>query len=134
MNIEELFKNNSLKSTNQRKKVIKIVDELADMATAKNIAEKCAQTVDYSTVYRIIDLFIEKGVFEKNLNYNNEIYYAIKEEHGHYIRCIKCHKKEKIDECPLDSIEKKLENEGYKVLNHTIQLDGICKECLTDEK
>lgn len=134
MSIEDLFKNNSLKSTNQRKIVIKVVDELGDMATAKNIAEKCEEKVDYSTVYRIIDLFIEKGVFEKNLNYNNEIYYSIKEEHGHYIRCIKCHKKEKIDECPLDAIEKKLENEGYKVLNHTIQLDGICKDCLTDGK
>lgn len=134
MSIEDLFKNNSLKATNQRKIVVKIVEELGDRATAKNVAEKCEKEVDCSTVYRIIDLFVEKGVFEKNLNYNNEIYYSIKEEHGHYIRCIKCHKKEKIDECPLDIIEKKLEDEGYKVLNHTIQLDGICKECLTQKK
>lgn len=132
--LKKLFKQYNLKITKQREYVINLVSELGDNATAKTIASKCTGIADYSTVYRIIDLFLEKSLFEKGINYNNEIYFSIKEEHGHYITCIKCHKKEKIEECPLDEIEKGLANEGYKVLSHTIQLDGICKKCLINNQ
>lgn len=130
MNITELFKSKNLKLTKQRRIVLDLISLLKDEATAKNIASRCINDVDNSTVYRIIDLFMERGLLDKNLNYNNEIYYSLKEEHGHYFTCIKCHKKEKI-ECPLEVVENKLEvNKGYKILNHTVQIEGICKKCL----
>lgn len=127
--MNEIFKRFNLKSTKQRERVLELVGELGDEATAINIASLCKDTVDNSTVYRIIDLFLEKGIFDRMINYNNEIYYSIKEEHGHYFTCIKCHHKEKI-ECPIDSIENNFVNKkGYKILNHTIHIDGICSEC-----
>ena len=76
-------------------------------------------------MYRIIELLLEKNVIEKNLNYNDEIYFRIKENHIHYIKCIKCHKKEEIEICPIENIEEK----GFKILNHKIEIDGICNEC-----
>lgn len=133
MNITELFKSKNLKLTNQRKIVLDLIVVLKDCATAKNIASKCTKDVDNSTVYRIIDLLLDRGILEKNLNYNNEIYYSLKEEHGHYFTCVKCHKKEKLDDCPLEGVEKELEDKkGYKILNHTVQIEGICKDCQND--
>lgn len=127
--MNELFKKFNLKSTKQRVTVLQLVKDLGDDATAINIASSCSDTVDNSTVYRIIDLFLEKGIFDRMINYNNEIYYCIKEEHGHYFTCVKCHRKEKI-ECPIDDIEKDFENEkGYKILSHTVHIDGICNDC-----
>lgn len=134
MNIDELFIKNKIKNTKQRKMVIIKIDELKDRATFKNISEKLKDSMNSSTIYRIIDMFLERNIIEKIVNYNEEIYYAIKEEHGHYFNCIKCHKKEKIEICPIEKIESDLETDGYQILNHTIQIDGICKECLQKNK
>lgn len=128
--MNELFKEKGIKVTKQRKIVFDLVNELKDNATAKNIACKCKKDVDNSTVYRIIDLFVLKDIFEKRVNYNEEIYYAIKEKHGHYFNCVKCHKMERIEECPIEDLEIKYKNEkGYEILNHTILINGICSDC-----
>ena len=130
MNIKQLFKDHNLKYTNQRSLVLNAVIELGDNATLKNIVNKCNNKVDNSTIYRIIELLIKNNIFDKQINYNNEIYYVLKEEHGHYFTCIECHNKEKIDECPLELVEHNLEeNKGYKILNHTVKIEGICNKC-----
>lgn len=121
--MEELLRKNNLKVTRQRLEVLNLINELDDNATIKNISNKIK--IDNSTMYRIIELLLEKNVIEKNLNYNDEIYFRIKENHIHYIKCIKCHKKEEIEICPIENIEEK----GFKILNHKIEIDGICNEC-----
>ncbi len=121
--MEELLRKNNLKVTKQRLEVLNLINELDDNATIKNISNKIK--IDNSTMYRIIELLLEKNVIEKNLNYNDEIYFRIKENHIHYIKCIKCHKKEEIEICPIENIEEK----GFKILNHKIEIDGICNEC-----
>lgn len=121
--MEELLRKNNLKVTKQRLEILNLINELDDNATIKNISNKIK--IDNSTMYRIIELLLEKNVIEKNLNYNDEIYFKIKENHIHYIKCIKCHKKEEIEICPIENIEEK----GFKILNHKIEIDGICNEC-----
>lgn len=128
MEFEEILRSNDLKITNSRILLLQIINNLDVDATNKNILEHI--NVDRSTIYRIIDLFLEKNIIEKNLNYQDEIYYSIKSEHSHYIKCVKCHKKEKIDICPITDLEKK----GYTILNHKIEVDGICHNCLTSKK
>ena len=127
--MENLFKNKQLRVTKQRSEVIDAVRKLQELATLKNIVTKCSD-VDQSTVYRIVDLLVAKNIFEKRVNYDEEIYYAIKEEHGHYFTCVKCHKREEITDCPLETLEQKFEQEkGYEILEHTVLINGICDEC-----
>lgn len=127
----EILKEKKLKLTDQRKIVFDLINKLGNDATASNLVLACSLEVDYSTVYRIINMFLEKGIIEKKLNYKDEIIYSLKEEHGHYFTCIKCHSKEKLTNCPLNSVDHSLEkNKGYKVLSHTVEVYGICKNCL----
>lgn len=121
--MEELLRKNNLKVTKQRLEILNLINELDDNATIKNITNKIK--IDNSTMYRIIELLLEKNIIEKNINYNNEIYFKIRENHIHYIKCIKCHKKEKIEICPIENIEEK----GFKILKHKIEIDGICNDC-----
>lgn len=121
--MKELLKKNNLKITKQRLEILNLINKLDDDATIKNISNETK--IDNSTMYRIIELFLEKNIIEKNLNCNDEIYFKIKEKHIHYIKCIKCHKKEKIEICPIENIEEK----GFKILNHKIEIDGICNDC-----
>ncbi len=120
----ELFKEKGLKVTKQRELVFKIIDENEEV-TLKELKEKCQKHMNESTLYRIIELFIEKELIIKNVD-NNKVYYTVnKHEHRHYIYCVSCHKKTNIDICPIDEIEDK----GYKLLSHQIKINGICKEC-----
>lgn len=121
--MEKLLRENNLKVTKQRLEILNLINELDDSATTKNISNKIK--IDNSTMYRIIELLLEKNIIEKNINYNNEIYFKIRENHIHYIKCVKCHKKEKIEMCPIENIEEK----GFKILKHKIEIDGICNDC-----
>ncbi len=121
--IEEYFKEKNIKLTKQRKLIFDIIDEY-DEVTFKDIKNKCNNEMNNSTIYRIIELFLDNNIIVKTLN--DEIYYSInKNEHKHYIYCVKCHKKTLINICPIDSIK----NTGYKVLSHQIQINGICSDC-----
>lgn len=123
MNFESLLKNHNLKITNSRLLILSLINSLDINATKKNIILK--SNIDKSTVYRILEILLKENIIEKNLNYNNEVYYSVIEEHTHYIKCIKCHKKEKLDICPISNLEKN----GYKIISHKIEIDGICANC-----
>ena len=88
----------------------------------KNILTKTK--IDKSTVYRIVEILLNNNILETSINHKNELYYQIK-EHKHYIKCIKCHDKQEIDICPVETIEKN----GFKIISHKIEIDGICNKC-----
>ncbi|MDD5021772.1 MAG: transcriptional repressor, partial [Endomicrobiaceae bacterium] len=48
------------------------------------------------------------------------------DEHHHHITCIKCGKVDEITDCALHGVKK---INGYKVISHFIQVNGICSEC-----
>ncbi len=126
--IEELFKKNNIKITKQRLSVYKCISDLEEESTLKNIYDKC--NIDKTTIYRIIELFINKSLIVKNIS-DNDIYYSLnKEKHYHYMTCIKCHSKIKIDICPIDlEIKKLCEKNKFVLTSHSISLDGICNKC-----
>lgn len=129
--MKDFFKEKGLKLTHQREKLMNIISSLNDNATINNIYKECLNEMDKSTMYRIIELFLKKDVLTKNLNYNNEVYYLIKEKHSHHFTCVKCHKQVKIDVCPINNLENDLEKKcGYKILNHIVEINGICKDCV----
>jgi Fe2+ or Zn2+ uptake regulation protein len=126
--IEELLKNHNLKVTKQRIAVIKAINHLGLKANLSNIVLSCPN-VNPSTVYRIIDIFLKSNVVEKNFNATNDVCYFLKNHHQHYFTCIRCGKQEKIEPCPVTSINNHLIKKGYQVLNHTILVSGICQKC-----
>ncbi len=129
--IEELFKKSNIKNTKQRNLVYNIVLDSEEEATVKYVFDKCSNKVDLATIYRIIELFVNKELFIKNLDYDGTIYYTINSfKHEHYLNCIKCHKKEKINFCPVEEMEQHIEKEnGFQIVNHNIEFSGICHEC-----
>lgn len=121
----ESFKLKNIKLTKQRKLVFETIEKLEE-AKIKDILKICGKEMNNSTIYRIIDLFLKKEIITKNLDNSNSLIYSInKNEHKHYIYCIKCHNKQLIDICPIDSIK----SAGYKLISHQIKIEGICNEC-----
>lgn len=121
--MDNILKENGLKITKQRLELLNMISNLEEDATIKNISTKLK--IDISTIYRIIDIFLEKNIIEKDINYENKIYYKVKEKHKHYMKCIKCHKKIEIEFCPIE----KFDDDRFKIVNHKVEIDGICSSC-----
>lgn len=122
--IEELLKKNNIKVTTQRKQVLSSIIKLKDSATLHNILSS-NKALTPSTIYRIIDVLLEKNIIEKEFNTSDEVYFSLKQEHIHYLTCIKCHKRQKINICPIENTNLN----GFIITNHKIELSGICKNC-----
>ena len=121
--VESVLKSNSLKVTKQRIDLLEAIIKLEDNATITNIISNC--NMDKSTIYRILNTLVKHNIIIKDVNYDNIDYYVLKSNHKHYIKCIKCNKKMVLDKCPFDDI--KLND--YEIINHSLKLEGICKEC-----
>lgn len=124
--MKELFQKKNIKYTKQREKIYNIIKD--NPITMKEILDK-KDGIDTSTVYRIIEMFLEKNIVIKIVD-AAEIYYAINEEHSHYVNCIKCHKKEKINYCFIHNMEKQIAKDlGYTLVSHNLIIDGLCPTC-----
>jgi Fur family ferric uptake transcriptional regulator len=129
----KILSQKGIKTTSQREAILNIVKEANEPITIKQIQEKCKEKIeiDLSTIYRILDLFVDNNIFTKILDYDGDTYYEFKTQyHKHYIKCLKCNEKQVIDYCPLDdTLEKILKNTGYTMVEHSLQLQGMCKKC-----
>lgn len=128
--IEKILKNNNLKVTNQRIKILNIINELGCNSTLKNIIDN-SNDVDTSTIYRTIKTLEDRNIIEEISGINDDVIYVISDSNKHYIKCIKCNSIKEIDICPIE-----LDDyiDGYKIISHSLVIDGICKRCQGEEK
>lgn len=122
--VEDILKSNNLKVTKQRIAVLESITKLEDNATITNIINNC--NIDKSTIYRILKILINNNALQKDINYDNKEYYKIKNIHKHYIKCVKCKNIIILNRCPVDNISV----DNFKVLNHSLKIEGICYQCL----
>ena len=118
-----ILKDNGLKETKQRLEIIELFDK-NNALTIKEIKELVI--MDNSTIYRIIDLFIKHNILIMDVDDNQNIRYALRHNHKHHLKCIKCHHIVEIDECPIEN-SKSLN--GFIVLDHHLDIEGICVDC-----
>ena len=85
-----------------------------------------------STIYRNIDVLIKQNLIDKYYLQENEMFYQIKNttaEHKHYVICNSCKKMFDLPVCPIHDIQSSLDEYGFTVTDHYIQITGQCKEC-----
>lgn len=121
--MDELLRNHNLKVTKQRIDVLNAINELKLDASIKNIISKLS--IDQSTVYRTLNTLESNHIIDKSVM-DNEVIYLIKEEHQHYFKCVKCNSITEIEHCPMDLSQ---ELDGFKILSHSLIVDGICNKC-----
>lgn len=94
---------------------------------------KQAGAGDYalSTVYRILAVFEEKGLVEKNISMEDGtvVYSLARDGHTHYAVCLGCHRRIPLQGCPFTHIHMEKEPEGFTVTGHRLELYGYCVAC-----
>lgn len=128
------------RNTKQKQHILSILKDTNKPLSINDIYICCVKTfpqIAKSTVYRTINSFINQGIVEKYYLNDNELYYQIKgpfSEHKHYILCTSCNKIFDLPVCPIHTIEHCLDEFGFHMSDHYIQIEGTCKECFEKQK
>tara|TARA_Y100001933_G_C18830517_1_gene493211 strand:+ start:18 stop:461 length:444 start_codon:yes stop_codon:yes gene_type:complete len=131
----ELLKHFGIKYSKQRNELLTILRGYNSPLTAEKIYEESRKTlenVSLSTVYRILNAFVDKGLAKKtNLDVENRALFELeRHDHKHHLLCLGCSKMVQISSCPLKAYEKELQEElGYHITSHKLEIYGYCPEC-----
>jgi Fur family ferric uptake transcriptional regulator len=132
---KDLFQQQGIKNTKSRNIIYDILVNLKAPISAEEIfmlvkGTEC--TINLSTVYRILELFVEKGIILKSIMHdkNKALYEINSMEHKHNIVCLCCKQTFPMKECPFGELEKSIEEKmGFDVRGHKLEIYGYCNYC-----
>ena len=132
-NILVKLKTNKLKQTPKRKAILKLFLVKKRFLSPDDILtaiKKEFKKVSFPSIYRNLDELYKIGVLLKVQKPDRRLYYALcnseKNTHHHHIVCVTCGKIGEFDGCILPVKDK---INGFKITNHSLQLEGICNKC-----
>ncbi|NLX69576.1 MAG: transcriptional repressor [Clostridiales bacterium] len=131
--IEERLKRQGYKLTKQREAILEVLEDLKEhVTTAQHIYEKVLEKIpgiNFSTVYRNLDVFVQEGIVRKTMFGQDASYYelVVNEIHHHHMICKGCGKIRCIHYCPIEDIPRE---DGFMPVEHRLEIYGFCRECL----
>lgn len=135
---EEFLARLGIKVTKQRTAIIEILEKAKEPVTAEDIYEclENKELMNYSTVYRTLNVLSEKGAVVKMGEPGGKSYFQLKRHHhGHELECLACHKHIVIDTCPVEAFSHIVGKEtGFVVTEHFLQMKGLCADCATPKE
>lgn len=124
-----------IRQTKPRKQVLSVLEKAEQPISAVEIqsrAEKDGDKIWLSTIYRILELFVERDIVIKStlLDQDMAVYGLNRYEHKHYAICVGCHKIVAMNNCPMADFDPSLKDSRFRVIGHKIEIYGYCKDCL----
>ncbi len=130
------LKENDYKITKPRKIVIETMLDLTGthctIEELYDIVHKKDPSIGLATVYRTVNMLYELRLVAKlDLLDARDRYEIIKSDHfHHHLVCDECSKIIEVQNDLLDELENMITKEiGFKINNHSLKVNGICKEC-----
>ena len=133
--IDELLKRNQLSVTSGRRKILELFLLQEGALSHSDIEKKAGEKFDRVTVYRTLQVFLEKGLIHNIPTADNSIRYALckddctaghhRDDHVHFI-CSSCGTTVCLEEVnvPVLKLPKGFVAEQVEVL-----VNGVCKSC-----
>ncbi|MCC5911553.1 MAG: transcriptional repressor [Clostridiaceae bacterium] len=134
--LEELLKNKGYKITKQRKLILTaFLNSHKHLLTAQEVHHIISEddnTVNFSTVYRNLEILSQIGIV-KRINLDNGVNsyeLNIDNKHHHHLICKKCGETETISYCPMEEINKNIRKiSQFTPIEHKIEIYGYCGSC-----
>lgn len=133
--IKDILKKNKLSVTASREKILHLFLEQTGALAHGDIEKRAGEKFDRVTVYRTLQVFVEKGIIHTIPTADNSILYALCKDdceeghhHDHHIHfvCTRCHKTYCLDDVVTPEI--KLPR-GYSAKQVEVVAEGTCKYC-----
>jgi len=133
--LEEVFLKKGYKVTRHRRAILDIfLRNNVRWVTANEIHELIKNrnyNIDFSTVYRNLEMMAELGILCKMENGEGSSGYFLnrhEDHHHHHIICKSCGRTCKIDFCPLEKLDDE-ELQDFYIVEHKFEIYGYCREC-----
>ncbi|WP_262409526.1 Fur family transcriptional regulator [Salinicoccus roseus] len=128
---KERLKENSLKITQKRMRMIELFLQEDRYLSAKDIQElmnKDYPGISYDTIYRNLYTLKDIEVLEQT-TLSGEMHYKIActTHHHHHFICDECGDTKVIRYCPVETWQNELDD--VEIKNHKVELYGLCGVC-----
>lgn len=136
-----ILKNSEIPATPNRLKILEIVGNNNRPLSAQDIFETLSRSEEINrvTVYRILDLFVEKGVIDRISSGERSFHYGLAPNKNHpshpHFYCRICGNLECLDSKGIFfEIDEFMRTFSGIIEKVEFRLDGICKTCLRNSK
>lgn len=134
-----LLNSGGYRLTGQRLLILEILQSFSGSFSALELEKKVMKkdpSVGRATLFRALDLFLEKGILEKiHRESGDDVYIVGSSGHHHHLICRVCGLIRDIESCPFEedliSIVKK---EGFSDTLHRVEIEGVCRACQKKQK
>jgi Fur family transcriptional regulator, ferric uptake regulator len=111
--------------------LLETADKPLDVQSMIEFLEEKDIKTDPATVFRIVNMFTEKGLVKPIQLREGKFRYELqtKTDHHHLV-CERCGDIEDISDCNINALEKEIEKvKQFKVTNHSLEFFGVCQSC-----
>lgn len=130
-NKNERMGNKMKRMTKQRAAILQCLQQAQRPLSLEEILAFAASEIEHlslSTVFRNMQALIEEAKVHSIKMPGEKSYYEMAQlEHRHYFSCDHCKKIYFINKCPKGLAD--LVPQGFRVLGHSITLNGLCADC-----
>jgi len=133
--VKDILKSNSLSVTDSRKKILELFLQHTGALNHGTIEKSIGDDMDRVTIYRTLQVFVDKGLIHTIPTNDNSISYALcKDEceaghhhdnHVHFL-CNTCGNTTCLDHVTIPDVKLP---KGFKPMHHEMVVSGICKDC-----
>lgn len=134
MNIHHKLKEKGLKITPQRLVVMEAIFQLNNHPSAENIIEYVKEkfpNISVATVYKVLDIFVEKGILKKVKTDKDVMRYEGYLERHHHLFCDKTHQIKDFHNKELDAIIQnyfsKYKIKDFEIKDFQLNINGVFK-------
>ena len=138
--IEELLKQSGLSITTGRRKILELFLLQDGALSHSDIEKRAGEKFDRVTVYRTLQIFLEKGIIHSIPTADNSIRYALckdncseghhHDDHVHFI-CNACGNTVCLDSVTVPPIKLP---KGFVAQQVEMLVSGVCKSCSADPR
>ncbi|HOJ35679.1 MAG TPA: transcriptional repressor [Clostridiales bacterium] len=129
----------NFKRTKAREAILSVLENSPEPLSAADIYSKIdsqGEDVWLSTIYRTLEQLVDRGVALKAriLPGGKALYELNRESHKHYAVCLACNKVIHLEECPIENLNLSIDDSGFKVTGHNLEVFGYCVDCKDKDK
>jgi Fur family ferric uptake transcriptional regulator len=124
----------SLRATPARIAILRLLETTAipvDVSTVKEHLDKNHIVTDPATVFRIMNMFMEKGLVRQiSFNEGKFRYELANIPDHHHLICTHCGSVEDFSDCNIPALERDIKKKkGFAVKAHSLEFYGVCASC-----
>ncbi len=111
--------------------LLETTEKPVDVQTMIDFLERKGIKTDPATVFRIVNMFTEKGLTKQiQLLEGKARYELASNADHHHLVCTKCGDIQDISDCNIDLLEKDIQTKKkFRVTSHSLEFFGICDSC-----